>query len=313
MKLTPLDDWYAGLTKYSGGLPARGTLGGALAVAEALKTNFDLDLESHTAKGGSQIKGASGARLAKILAELSETRKFLVEGGRTNRGLRGEIKSFLDALEKLKIGGLPDGQRRKSLVEVQNFLLKKIREVFNRERIKFVYVSDRPTALLIGDILLAARADKKEGAVAQHLVGAKLQLRFPKINIANNPVSAADKQTGRDGDFAIQKTVFHVTVSPSDQVIEKCVANLNAGKKVFVLVPERAMVQAKYLAGEAKVAANRVHVGSIECFVGVNVDEISEFGDTELLKLLELYNDRVREAETDLSLLIDIPKNLGGK
>ena len=62
-RLTSLDNWYAGLAKYSGGMPARGTLGGALAVAEALKTNFNLDLESHTAKGGSQIKGASGARL----------------------------------------------------------------------------------------------------------------------------------------------------------------------------------------------------------------------------------------------------------
>ena len=311
MKLTPLDNWYAGLAKYSGGMPARGTLGGALAVAEALKTNFNLDLESHTAKGGSQIKGASGPRLAKVLAELGETRKFLVEGGRTNRGLRGEIKSFLDAVQKLKLDGLPAGQRNKALVEVQKFLVEKIKRFFNRERVKFVYVPDRPTALLIGDILAAAHADKKEGSVAQHLVGAKLQLRFPKISIANNPVSAADNQTGRDGDFAIRRTVFHVTVSPTELVFEKCVTNLNAGKKVFVLVPERAVSKAKFWSEEK--AGGRIHVSAIECFVGVNVDEISEFGETELSALLELYNARVGEVETDLSLLIDIPKNLSGK
>lgn len=310
MKLAPLDQWFSGLKKYAGGMPARGTLAGALAVAEALKTNFDLDLESHTAKGGSQIKGASGARVAKILTGLGETRKFLVEGGRTNRGLRGEIKSFLDALEKLNLDGLSAAQRNKSLLEVQKFLLVKIGHFFNREKIKFVYVPDRPTALLIGDILLAAQADKKEGSVAQHLVGAKLQLRFPKLSIANNAVSAADNQTGRDGDFAIRRTVFHVTVSPAELVFEKCVANLNAGKKVFVLVPQHAVGKAKFWAEEK--AGGRIHVSAIECFVGVNVDEISEFGDTELLRLLELYNDRVREVETDLSLLIEIPKNLAG-
>ena len=31
-----------------------------------------------------------------------------------------------------------------------------------------------------------------------------------------------------------------------------------------------------------------------------------------LLKLLEIYNARVKEVETDLSLMIEIPKNLGG-
>ena len=310
MKLTALDDWYSGLAIHANGLPARGTIAGALVVTEALKTNFDLSLTFHTAKGGTQIKGASGARVAKILLALGETRKFLSEGGRTNRGLRNEIDGFLVALKKLKLVGLPVEQRQTALVEVQVYLLERVRRFFNRERIKFVYAPDRPTSQLIEEILSAARADKKEGPVAQHLVGAKLQLRFPNIKIANEPVSAADHQTGREGDFAIRGTVFHVTVSPTKAVFEKCASNLDAGKKAFVLVPERAIVAAKYLASEVSI---RIQIGAIETFVGVNIDEISEFGDTELPTLLALYNDRVSAAETDMSLLIDIPKNLMAK
>ena len=37
-----------------------------------------------------------------------------------------------------------------------------------------------------------AREANKEGPVAQHLVGAKLQLRYPNIVIENNAVTTAD-------------------------------------------------------------------------------------------------------------------------
>ena len=56
-----IDEWYSRLPvhKASGG-PAKGTISAALVVLERLKSNCNLDLESHRAPGGSQIKGASG-------------------------------------------------------------------------------------------------------------------------------------------------------------------------------------------------------------------------------------------------------------
>ena len=310
MKLSSLDEWHAGLHKYAGGLPARGTLAGALAVTDALRTRFDLSLDAHTAKGGTQIKGASGAKVQKILARLGEHRKFLKEGGRTNRGLRGEIKDFLIALKSLRLASLPEVKQLQAIDEIELFLLDAIRKFFNLERIKFVYAPDKTTTRLIEEILAVAKISKKEGPVAQHLVGAKLQLRFPKIKIANESVSAADEQTGRSGDFSIGKTAFHVTVAPMPPVFQKCLDNLNAGQRACLLVPARSVGITKDFANGQ--ADGRIDVAAIECFVGFNVDEISEFGNTALGKLLTLYNERVREAETDMSLLIEIPKNLDG-
>jgi len=188
----------------------------------------------------------------------------------------------------------------------------RMRELFSRERIKFKYTTEKTTSYLIGDILEAARASGKEGPVAQYLVGAKLQLRFPKISISNDSYSAADTQAGRHGDFTVQDTAFHVTVAPTTGVFEKCVANLNQGKCAFLLVPARSVEGARQNADTA--ASGRIDVAAIESFVGFNVNEISTFGKgasaKALAKLLDIYNKRVKEAETDLSLMIDIPKNL---
>ncbi len=191
-------------------------------------------------------------------------------------------------------------------------LLIQVREFFSRERIKFVYAAEKTTSHLIGDILEAARASGKEGPVAQHLVGAKLQLRFPSMSISNRCYPSADEQTGRRDDFMVQDTAFHVTVAPAAGVFERCVANLNEGKCVFLLVPARSVEGARQNADIA--ASGRIDVAAIESFVGFNVNEISMFGKgasaQALGKLLNIYNSRVKETETDLSLVIDIPKNL---
>ena len=82
-------DWYEGLKIHtSSGGPAKGTIAAGLVVLDRLKSDFVLDLEAHRAPGGSQIRGASGQAVKKILASFGETRPFAKEGGRTNRGGR---------------------------------------------------------------------------------------------------------------------------------------------------------------------------------------------------------------------------------
>src|SRR5687767_6884869 len=88
---TAFAEWYAGLRLYAGGFPARGTIGGALVVLERLKVACDLNIDAHTAQGGAQIAGASGAAVTTLLERFGEMRPFLSEGGRTNRGLRGDV------------------------------------------------------------------------------------------------------------------------------------------------------------------------------------------------------------------------------
>lgn len=224
-----LEAWYDGLRRYSGGFPARGTIAGALVVLERLKEDFDLDINAHTAVGGSQIRGASGEAVRSILARYGETRRFVTEGGRTNRGLRGDIASMLRALADARLDELVGGERNTILYDLQSLLIEKVREFHGRQRLKVSYDPLKSTRQAVAEILLDAREVGKGGQVAQYLVGAKLQLRFPDDQIGNESYSTADEQLGRPGDFLVGDTAFHVTIAPVSSVFNRCKQNLNDG------------------------------------------------------------------------------------
>ncbi len=156
-----------------------------LVVLERLKTSFDLDLASHLAPGGAQIQGASGAAVRNILAAFGETRAFVGEGGRTNRASPAYAKGLLGAIGSAGLQALGEEERRAVLHELQSFLVDKVREFHNRERLKPVYDPTQSTRHFICDLLALAEETGKRGPVAQYLVGAKLQLRFPKVKVRN--------------------------------------------------------------------------------------------------------------------------------
>ncbi len=307
------ESWYRHLPvhKASGG-PAKGTIAAALVVLERLRENYLLDINLHTAPGGVQIKSVSGQAVKKILARFGEIRPFVKEGGRTNRGLRDQIKIMLETLDKAHLESLSAEKRVDVLNEMQRFLVRKVEAFHKRERIKMVYDPSKSMWQNIQSLLSAARETGKEGPVAQHLVGAKLQLRFPEIAVSNESYSTADDQLGRPGDFYVGDTAFHVTVAPMIGVYEKCRHNLESGFRVFLLVPERAQTGARQNA--ELMAQGCIAVESIESFVGQNVEELSYFSRDKLRigvrRLLEAYNNRVDVAETDKSMLIEIPRNL---
>lgn len=144
--------------------------------------------------------------------------------------------------------------------------------------------------------------------MAQHLVGAKLQLRFPNVQIENRSFTSADDQLGRQGDFFVGETALHVTVAPTAGHYERCERNIREGFRVYLLVPENRRAGAMDWVQSA--SPGRVTVESIESFVAQNLDEISGFSPskaTHLRNLIEMYNMRVRAVETDASLQIDLP------
>jgi hypothetical protein len=305
--------WYENLPvhKASGG-PAKGTIAAALVVLERLKSEFNLDLEAHRAPGGSQIKGASGQAVKKILERFGEKRPFAKEGGRTNRGGPGDIKPMLDALKIARLDTYEASERSSILDDLQQVLVKKVIEFHNRERIKLVYDPSKTTWQVVQQLLAQARETGKEGPLAQYLVGAKLELRFPDISVGNESYSTADDQLGRPGDFFIGDTAFHVTVAPMPALYEKCRQNLNDGMKVYLLVPDRTLSGARQNA--ELILPGRISVESIESFVSQNIDELSGFSKKKLTtgirQLLETYNYRVESCEIDKSMLIEMPKNI---
>jgi hypothetical protein len=140
-------------------------------------------------------------------------------------------------------------------------------------------------------------------------VGATLERRFKGIKVSTFSARAGDGHTERDGDFAISKLVCHVTANPSRAVLQKCAKNVKAGVLPLLLVPREMAEKARILAGEESIE-REVAVISIEDFVAFNVIELAteERGSffTILKEIVEIYNRRLGEVETDLSLQIQV-------
>ncbi|MCB9276283.1 MAG: DUF4928 family protein [Lewinellaceae bacterium] len=306
-------NWYHSLEYYKqNNGPAMGTIAASLVVLDRLKKNYDLNLESHLAPKGTQIKGASGRAVSKILAEFGETRPFAKEGGRTNRGLLSEIQKLLEALKELNLGPIEKEKRDSIITEFQHYIVDRVKDFHNRQKVKLVFDPKFSTWQNIRNLLEAAAKENKAGPVSQHLVGAKLQLRFPDIEVSNESAFTADQQTKRQGDFAIGDSVFHVTISPMQGVFIKCQENIKEGFKPFLLVPDSKLAGARQLADE--ISKNQIAVESIESFVSQNIEEISHFKSSRLSKnltiLIEIYNERVDACEIDKSLMIELPSIL---
>lgn len=294
-------------------LPPRGAVAAAIVVLEILKTRFDLEPNAHVTKNKGQIAGMGKRAIQKVLTAHGEERTFLKEGGRTNRGNHAIVASLLKAVADAQLDRVPEGERVAGLNAMQAYLAERVSDYFQQERIKVDFDPSSPARTFIASILAVAEKKGRADYVAQHLVGAKLALRFPHATVANFAGSAADEQSGRVGDFEIGDAAFHVTISPTPAVCAKCAANLKSGMSSVLLVPDVRLAAARELARQQGIL-DKIMVEPIESFVGQNMAELSEYRRDrlrdELAQLVAEYNQRVEEVETDMSLLIDVPQAL---
>lgn len=279
-------------------------------VLDDLKANFDLEYQNYLTDKGAQIRDISGPRVKKILARFGETRKFLSEGGRTSRGGPRAVEKMLDLFKELIPNNLDENSRNEILDRIQSFLVERVREFFERKKVKLAFDSKLSTWQIFHNLIKAA--SKKAGYVVQHLVGAKLELRFPDIPISNEAGSTADVQTKRGGDFTVGNTVFHVTMDAKPQLFDKCLENISEGLKVYLIVPDSILAGTRQLANQ--YCNGQIAVESLESFLSQNIEEISVFKSDHLKRslvhLVNIYNMRVMNAEVDMSLMIELPSNL---
>ena len=234
-----MDEWYEALKPHADKLPAKGSIQTALHILNRLRTTYDLDVASHVAEGESQIMGLSAASIQKVLAEFGEKRQLSATGGRSNRGGRGVAARLLETLKPLNLDKLKSPVREDVLKTMQRHLVTRyVPKYFAVKRVKAVFNSASTTVRFIEMILSNAQDSRKAGAVAEYLVGAKLELRFPGKEIRNKPFSSADAPGGYSGDFEIGSTVFHVTMAPMHGLFLKIIGNLERGLRVYLIVPE---------------------------------------------------------------------------
>ncbi|MGH2533636.1 MAG: DUF4928 family protein [Thermomicrobiales bacterium] len=286
---------------------------GGIAALEHMRAKFPLERRDFITPGW-QVRLIQ--RYVKAtMARHNETRRLPSEMGRTTRSTGDRAEALVNRLNRLDaLASLDPVERDTVLMALQDRLVRDVQRYLDRQAIKVQINLSLSGPLIAQEIIDAANRLGYGGPVAQHLVGAKLAIRFPEIPVENHPFTAPDVQTGRPGDFLIGSTVFHVTVHEQERVFLTCSDNIRAGLKPYLLVPESRMLVTRQLIADHHLTGKVVTSTSIESFVGQNIDEMSEFADDQLkamfYRLLVEYNRRVEEVESNRGLLIEIPTNL---
>lgn len=286
-----------------------GALGTVLVLTrKAKKVGLPFDLDQLLTAGGGQVSGLSGSNINKILKSHDITQMVGTESGRTSRGtptLAREYALFVNTLPTLSV---------EDVEGMEAWWVARFVDYFNTEPFKLNYDSSRTLASVIRNLLDQALQRQKKspgktyvGAVLQHLIGAKLELALPELEIGHNGASVADTVSSRSGDFVIDNAIIHCTTAPSEALMRKCQANLQAGQHPIILTIGKMIGAAEGLAENVGIDG-RVEVMDALQFLAANLYEMSLFKAADrkitVVKLIEKYNEIVAVHEADASLRI---------
>lgn len=314
--LARVDNWLSRQSQKKSGHDTN-TMTVGLILAQVLEDRLPVREEDIVSDGGSQVRGLSGSTIRRLLADAGEMRPFTSEGGRTSRGSLVKARDLRDVINRWHGDRKPDEKmRRKAARAMSDRFVRLLQtDYFGAVRLSAELDPSAPISTTVSRLIRASREAQGyvAGAMAQHLVGAKLELRFSDEAIGQESFAASDQSTDRHGDFDIGPNAYHVTISPSEALFSRRVKdNLLNHKRPVVLVPEDRLDAAQQLAANVGVL-NRTGVFSIEAFVGLNIDEMTleRGGDfaTGLRELIEQYNARVQRIEPDPALIIEVPAN----
>jgi hypothetical protein len=298
-----LDSWIASCTR--SGKVSRNTIAIGIVVFNHLRKSYPVSRDDVISQGG-EVKGARSG-LGNILESYDIPDSYLKEVT-TRQGHQDGQRLFEEFEWGNKLIKLTEAQRAQVFQELIDVLLKQATDWLQRQNLKLDIDRRQAPSTWIHMIVENAK-QRSGGVVEQHLVGAKLQRRFQGITIPNHPAHAGDRQTSRAGDFEIAKLVYHVTATPSRNVIQKCAENIRVGLYPILLVPTEQENKARILAQDEGSGA-QIEIISIEAFIALNIielatDEKKDFFGV-LKEIVEIYNKRLASAETDLSLQIQV-------
>jgi DNA mismatch endonuclease (patch repair protein) len=298
-----LDQWIDSCTR--GGRVSRNTVAIGIVVLDHLRKSCPVSRDDVISQGG-EVKGARSG-LGNILGTYGIPGLYLKEVT-TRQGHQDGQRLFKQFEWGKKLITLTEIQREQVLQELIYILLSYATEWLNRQNLKMDIDRRQAPSSWIHMIVENAK-QRSGGVVEQHLIGAKLERRFKGIDIPNHPAHAGDSQTARAGDFEISQLVYHVTVTPSRNIIQKCAENIKVGLHPILLVPSEQENKARILAQDEGID-KELSIISIETFVALNIIELATVENNDffgvLKEIVTIYNRRLVEVETDLSLQIQV-------
>lgn len=298
-----LDIWLRSCTRT--GKVARNTVSIGIVVLDHLKRKCPVDEDKVLSHGGEVKNARSG--LGNILESYQVPHSYLKEVT-TRQGHQDGQKLFELFEWGRKFEGLGDKARERILLNLISHLTQYATKWLKRQSLK-MNIDRRlaPTAWI--HMIVNNAKERSGGVVEQHLIGAKLERRFKEMRVTNHPAYAGDQQTSRMGDFAIAGIVYHVTANPTRNVIQKCNENIRAGQNPLLLIPFEQENKARVLAQEEGIESELIIV-SIESFIALNIVELAADESKDFFSILkeivDIYNRRLTEVETDLSLQIEV-------
>lgn len=262
-----------------------------------------------TPKGG-QVKGLGGSAVRPILAEHGIKRVLAEEGGRTSRGSIDLMRAYVAFLNVLH------AENELDFRTIEAWWVERVREFFAGQPLRLRTDASKSLRHLVSELIEAAFKRQDDcpgtaiaGAVMQHLVGAKLSVALPNIEIRHEGFSVADAPGRRKGDFLVHDTVIYVTTAPTEALLRKCAGNLAENLRPVIITTENGAGGARALARDAELA-DRLDILEIEQFIATNVYEWSSFEhdkrSTSIDDLVKAYNKIIDECETDPSLKISL-------
>lgn len=286
----------------------KGALCVALVITDHAKTKgLPLNPDDLLTEQGGQVLGLGKAKVQSVLARHDIERVLAEEGGRTSRGSINKMRSYVAFLNT---------QDDLDLEAVENFWVDRVRDFFAGKPFKLKLDSSLGLRSIIRNLLAQAEDRQKQangtmyqGTMMQHLVGAKVDLLYGQGKVTHHGANTSDQDPDRTGDFDFGDVSIHVTVSPSEALIRKCSANIEAGRKPLIVTGQRGLTLAEGLAENAGIS-HRLDVIEFEQFLATNIHELGEFEQskrrTKVEELIDNYNRIIDNYETDPSLKIDL-------
>jgi len=298
-----LSQWLESCTRH--GKISRNTVAVGIVVLDHLRRICPVSRDDVISPGGEVTGARSG--LGHVLESYNIPSAYLKEVT-TRQGHQDGQRLFEQLQWGKTLAGLADEDREKLLLELIEILRSHASGWLERQNLKLDIDRRQAPAAWINLIVENAK-DRSGGVVEQHLVGAKLARRFKSAAIPNFPAHAGDRQTEREGDFTIERLVYHVTAAPSRQVLQKCAGNIKVGLHPVLVVSREQENKARVLAQDEGID-KELTIVSIEDFVALNIIELATEESKDffsvLQEIVQIYNQRLAEVETDLSLQIEV-------
>jgi hypothetical protein len=147
------------------------------------------------------------------------------------------------------------------------------------------------------ELVLDAVGEASSTVVAQGLVNAALQVRYPHYDGVGS------------GRLAIGRSVYHVDTTVTAELVGNALLDLRAQRSPVLLVPDHESSELR-LVIEVAGLQQRVIAIPLENFIAQTVIGLADDAGRPAIEIfqeiIEAYNRRVAEAEADRSLLIEL-------